>query len=152
MGRRLTHAAVGAACAVGAVLGLAGCATHDGGTAGFLGRAIDGAASASASGALAVGLAADGRASAALLDSALGDAIADVRTAENEVATRQVTNPDDAAAQQEALTAIADAEAALVDARAWASGAHDGGADEVVQRLADATDRLSALADEVGGP
>jgi|GEM_PF-3691042 len=144
--------ATAVACAVLATLLLAGCATHEGGTPGFLGRALEGAASAAETGALAADLAGADRAPAALLDSALGDAIADARTAAGEVATRQVTDPDDAAAQQASLAAIEEALAALVDARAWASGAHDGAAAPVSERLRQAADRLTGLAEEVGGP
>lgn len=135
--------------ALTAVLALAGCATHEGGTPGALARAAEEAASAASSAETVVLLGDRGRATTALVDTTLADALADLRAAEVAVAGRQVAKPSDAEAQARVLAAIDDARAALVAARAWATGA--GGAPEVLAGdLGAAADALSAVADEIG--
>ncbi len=131
------------------VAGAGGCATHDGGTSGAFARAAQEAASAASSGALVVELAADGSATTNLLDTVLVDGLADVRAAETAVAGHQVTTGGDADDQQQVLAAVDDARAALVEARAWATGGREGDGAPFARALTDAADALTALADEI---
>lgn len=126
-----------------------GCATHEGGTSGAFARAAEGAASAASAGALAVELADGGSATTNLLDTVLADGLADVRAAETAVAGRQVTTAAGAHEQQQVLAAVDDARAALVEARAWATGGRDTGGAEVARDLHHAAEALTALADEI---
>ena len=147
-GHRASRGVAGLLAAL-AVAGAAGCAAHDGGTSGAFARAAHEAASAASAGALVVGLAEDGSVTTPLLDTVLADGLADVRAAETAVAGRQVTTGDDADDQQRVLAAVDDARAALVEARAWATGGRDGDGTGVAQALQDAADALTALADEI---
>lgn len=144
--RRVVRAVVALVAAVGLA---SGCATHEGGTPGAFARAAQEAASAATSGALAVELTGEGRATTNLLDTVLADGLADVRAAETAVAGRQVTTGADADDQQRVLAATDDARAALVEARAWATGGRDGDGAGVARALRDAADALTALADEI---
>lgn len=131
-------------------LGPGGCASAQGGVPGELARAAQSAASATATGALAVDLLAARRTSAAAADTTLADALGDVQEAEVAVASVTVATRADDAARRRTLAVVHRATTALVDARTWAS------TPDVVRvaptaRLEVLTAELDALAASLGG-
>jgi hypothetical protein len=99
---------------------VAGCATAAGGVPGELGRAAEAAASATASGALAVELLDTGSATSSVTDTALSDALRETQSAEVAAATLTVRTAAEDAARRRTLGMLQRAATALADARMWA--------------------------------
>lgn len=135
---------------VAVLLAGAGCATSAGGVEGDLARAAEAAASASASGALAVRLLEAGRSTASATDTALADALRESQAAEVAAATLTVATATEAAERERVLRLVRRATTALVDARTRAGGV-DAARPAPSARLARLADALERLGSELGG-
>jgi len=101
---------------------------------------------------IAVGLLGDDRVTAPVTDTALVDQIHVLEEAADAVSTLVPADPDGAGWQQDALTAVRDAQAAVVAARGWVNKA-GGSATRVRAELdasADQLDQLTATLDAAG--
>lgn len=144
--RRARPARATATWAAVAVVG--GCALGPGSADGYEARTltdpVDEAASAVATGTLVVELAVRDRAFATVADTALLDAIGDAGGAQSTLAADVPRDPPLVAARHEAVVAVAQAVAALADARAWVNRTADRDAAEVLDALSSAAEALDA--------
>lgn len=142
------------ALAVVAALLLGGCAfgpaATDRRTVETLTSALDEAASAVEVGRLVVQLVVQDRTTTPTADITLLDALGDVGGAQDTLA-RDVPDTPHQPEREHGMTAVSEATAALVDARAWVNGTSTSSTAEVRQHLDDAADAIEQVTAELGG-